>query len=380
VLGRMLALGVDVGRLMLVDEATGEVRWTVEAHGEDSVIEVAMSPNGGFVASVGGAEENWKLWDVASGDVWMAGARHGTGACICEVDEVGDRVFQEGCPVRAHKEGLDALTFSPCGQRLASGDNQGAVILWDAQTGRAERRMETGSGVMSLSFSFCGARLASEHEDHSIHVWDVSFSGPGALLRTIQNESLFAACLHFSPADSRTLASVSTVSNNDLVRVWDVDSGEMIRSFAGKSFAVFSPDGRTIASASTGGACDVLLTNSDTGALRLRLVGHEGYVLRASFSVDDGSKLASVSSDGTCKVWDSSTGALLRSIAVGASLRSVSWGRDWVRDTQRGVAFAMGHHPRLGESSRVLELDAGVVRMILDACDRREHQVLVPPI
>jgi hypothetical protein len=45
---------------------------------------------------------------------------------------------------------------------------------------------------------------------------------------------------------------------------------------------------------------------------------------------------------------------------------SVSWGRDWVRDTQTGVAFAMGHHPRLGERSRVLALDAGVVRMILD--------------
>jgi hypothetical protein len=35
-----------------------------------------------------------------------------------------------------------------------------------------------------------------------------------------------------------------------------------------------------------------------------------------------------------------------------------------VRDTQR--AFAMGHHPRLGERSRVLALDEGVVRMILD--------------
>jgi hypothetical protein len=44
----------------------------------------------------------------------------------------------------------------------------------------------------------------------------------------------------------------------------------------------------------------------------------------------------------------------------------VSWGRDWVQDTQKEVAFAMGQHPRLGELSRVLALDAGVVRMILD--------------
>ena len=45
---------------------------------------------------------------------------------------------------------------------------------------------------------------------------------------------------------------------------------------------------------------------------------------------------------------------------------SVSWGRDWVRDTQRATAVAMGRHPRLGIWSQFLELEVGVVRMILD--------------
>ena len=107
-----------------------------------------------------------------------------------------------------------------------------------------------------------------------------------------------------------------------------------------------------------------------SGERRLTLVGHRGYVAGASWSDEDGSKLATVDRLGTCKVWDSSTGALLRSIQVGTPTDprpvSVSWGRDWVRDTQRGVAFAMGHHPRLGVESRVLALDAGVVRMVLD--------------
>ena len=44
----------------------------------------------------------------------------------------------------------------------------------------------------------------------------------------------------------------------------------------------------------------------------------------------------------------------------------MSWGRDWVQDTQRAMAFAMGHHPRLGGGSQVLDLEVGVVRMILD--------------
>ena len=65
-------------------------------------------------------------------------------------------------------------------------------------------------------------------------------------------------------------------------------------------------------------------------------------------------------------MWDSSTGALLRTIELGEGVVSVVWGRDWVRDMQRGEAFAMGYHPRLGAESQVLGLELGVVRMILD--------------
>ena len=61
-------------------------------------------------------------------------------------------------------------------------------------------------------------------------------------------------------------------------------------------------------------------------------------------------------------MWDSSTGALLRTVEAGSG---VVWGRDWVRD-KKGEAFAMGHHPQLGAGSCVLELEVGVVQMILD--------------
>ena len=98
----------------------------------------------------------------------------------------------------------------------------------------------------------------------------------------------------------------------------------------------------------------------------MTLVAHNlSPVSAASFSVGGGSKLATGSRDGTCNVWDSSTGDLLRTIELGAAICTVSWGRDWVRD-ETCVAFAMGHHPRLGAGSQVLELEVGVVRMILD--------------
>jgi WD40 repeat protein len=363
----MLVLGVYGGRVMLVDEATGEERWAVQAHaGEDAFTQPAMSPSGRFMASQGGKHANWMLWDAARGAERMAGARHdGTGACICQVDERGHRVVQAGCPVVAHTAGQHALAFSPCGQRFATGDDDGVVILWDAETGRAEQRMQAGPEmVLSLSFAADGARLACGSGDGSISVWDVT---TGVLLRTWEEEDEMPL-VQFSPVNNSIVSVVSTVifDKSDKITLWDVDSGETLETFKGCGFAVFSPDGRTIATASDAkdAPYDLLLVDAQTGTARLTLVGHLGLIGAACFSVDSGSKLASASDDGTCKVWDSSTGALLRTINVGIYVIAVSWGRDWVRDTQR--AFAMGHHPRLGEGSEVLALDAGVVRMILD--------------
>jgi len=350
---------------MLVDEATGEVKWAVQAHaaGDRNRVSglstmVAMSPNGRFVASVGTADENWKLWQAASGAEWMTGVRHdGTGTCSCQVDDLGRRVLQEGCPVVAHTAGLRAVAFSPCGERFASGCGNGAVILWDAQTGEAEQRMAAGPGwVRSLSFTADGARLASGSQA-SICVWDTT---TGALLRTIRSQ--LDGSVQFSPTNSLTLASVWGLR----ITLWDVTSGEEIRTVPGFGCIHFSPDGRTIATGGTITSSDVVVTDVQSGERRLTLVGHQRHVSGASWSAEDGSKLATVSCDGTCKVWDSSTGALLRTIQMGTPIESVSWGRDWVRGTQRGVAFAMGHHPRLGERSRVLALEAGVVRMIID--------------
>ena len=114
---------------MLVDEATGEVNWTVEAHPPRSHLHfmirarVAMSPDDRLIASVSRHDRHWKLWDDVRGAVHRVGATHdGTGGCICRnwftnlVDWVVPRnhPLQAGCPVVAHIGGLVAVAFSPC--------------------------------------------------------------------------------------------------------------------------------------------------------------------------------------------------------------------------------------------------------------------------
>jgi len=379
----MLAVGTLHGRVLLVDAATGMTRWevqikrNVEIHREDvhiagwvqssTIMAVAMAPDGRFVASVADSEESWKLLDAASGLVCMTGARHdGTGDCSCNVIKRGGekgrrKTLDAGCTVRAHTAALVTVAFSPCGQRLATGGKDYTIILWDVQTGRADLVLQGHTAlVRSISFSANGERLASGSWDRSIRIWE---SRTGALLRAIPNAHAVSS-VHFSPMDIRRLTSADNAST---AKQWDVVSGEMVGTVEGHGFAQFSPDGQTIATVEhfPDHTSDVLLVDAETGAVRLRLVGHAFEVHTAWWSVD-GSKLASASQDGACKVWDSSTGALLRTFDIGGWICSMSWGRDWVLEKQKVVAFLMGHHPRLGAGSQVLGLDEELLRMILD--------------
>jgi len=304
----MLALGVKDGRVMLVDEATGEEKWAVRAH--RSYARAAISPGGRFVVSVG-YDDQWKLWDVESGEVNMVEAMHdGTGACICEKNDLGKMFFQAACPVVAHNcassgyeypgyeyPGILVLALSLCGQRFATGGKDGAVILWDAQTGRAERGMQVDGHVTCLSFSADGVRLAcgNLYWPWSIRVWDVA---TGALLRMIPdalNGSVSWA--NFSPLSSSILAIGGHSRPDDPVQVLNVDSGEKILTFQGRNFAEFSPDGRTIATARdtipgiegavhVWGARKVVLVDAQSGKVRREMFGHLFRVTTVRFSVN----------------------------------------------------------------------------------------------
>ena len=308
---------------MLVDEAAGDVKWEIGAHSNLSISRAVMSPGGRFVASVGSRDDHWILWDAASGAAHRMGS-DGTGACIC-----GD-IHQslEACPVVAHNTaGLLTLAFSPNGQRLATGGKDGSVILWDTQTGEAEQSLQGSSQkIWSLSFSASGEKVASTGFQGSIWVWNAT---TGELLRTIPEAHYgrSASWVHFSPRDERSLASVG----GGQIQLWDAESGKLTKLMLGHFFVAFSPDGGSIAT--TGADVrEVHLVDAEAGTERVRMVGHRCQVTSACFS-PEGSKLASGSNDGTCKVWDSSTGALLRTIEVGRRVQSVGWGRDWVRDT-----------------------------------------------
>jgi hypothetical protein len=101
--------------------------------------------------------------------------------------------------------------------------------------------------------------------------------------------------------------------------LWDLASGRNLRSGdlrrepgaglpdIGFSFA-FSPDGRRLASGTVGGAIRVYDTG--TGAVVRSHTGHGGYVYGATYS-RDGRFMVSAGIDGTARLWDAETGEQL---------------------------------------------------------------------
>ena len=89
------------------------------------------------------------------------------------------------------------------------------------------------------------------------------------------------------------------------VRLWDVDTGDPIRTLEGRTGGAesvsFSPGGNTIASGNSDGT--VRLWDANTGNLIRTLTGHTNIVDSVAFS-PDGRTLASGSWDGTVLLWE----------------------------------------------------------------------------
>ncbi|MEH1894217.1 MAG: AAA-like domain-containing protein [Nostoc sp.] len=108
----------------------------------------------------------------------------------------------------------------------------------------------------------------------------------------------------FSP-DGKTLASASW---DKTIKLWNRETGKEITTLRGHSdkvySVVFSPDGKTLASASRDKT--MKLWNLDTGKEITTLRGHSDKVFSVVFS-PDGKTLASASDDKTIKLWNLDT-------------------------------------------------------------------------
>ncbi len=86
------------------------------------------------------------------------------------------QVESGACQVlRGHTDEVYAVAFHPDGTRLATGDADGRVWLWDLARDEEVVRLPGHEGfIWSLAFSKGGATLASGSGDGTVRLWDTA--------------------------------------------------------------------------------------------------------------------------------------------------------------------------------------------------------------
>jgi WD40 repeat protein len=153
-----------------------------------------------------------------------------------------------------------------------------------------------GKDAVDGFYKLCGVRL-----------WDVNSRKELQRFEDSTGDRVHWAV--FSPDERRVLTGHGSPSENGAsqgtVRLWDVETGKLIRSMDGHTGAIscvaFSPDGRYAASSSHDQT--VRLWDVETGRELHSFVGHQGIVERVAFS-PDGQRLLSSSVDQTLRLWE----------------------------------------------------------------------------
>jgi WD40 repeat protein len=214
------------------------------------------------------------------------------------------------------------LLFSPDGALLATASAGGTVTLRRVVDGTVVHRLDHRGGATAVAFEPAGEWVVSGGYDGVLRMWDMQ---SGRLIRELEGHSGTAWSIDVSPDGER----IASGGEDRTVRVWRAADGNLLRRFAGHALNIwevrFSPDGGRVASASFDRT--VRIWDVATGAVVRTLTGHKQAVVGLAYS-PDGKFIATGSDDSTVRLWRTADGALLRTLANGNHAYKVAYSGD----------------------------------------------------
>ncbi len=213
---------------------------------------------------------------------------------------------------KSHHNAVYDVCFSPNGQYLATGGDEGTIKLWNL-LGQQLAEWKGHQGIVyDVCFSPNGQQLATAGRDGTARLWNLS----GQEIAQFGGHPGWVYSVSFSP-DGQCLA---TAGGGRTARLWNL-SGQQIAQFDGHHKEVwstsFSPNGQQIVTAGRDGTARLW---NLSGQQIAQFDGHQGAVWSASFS-PDGHRIVTAGADGTARLWNLS----------GQQLAQLNGHQDWVR-------------------------------------------------
>jgi WD40 repeat protein len=317
--GQTIASSSSDGTMRLWNANTGAALNPDPQH-VDGMFTIAMAPDGKSVVTAGN-NDALRLWDASSGQLLatqMVFANSSASIQDVKFDRSGqvfaltsltggiaiyhtspfepaDPIVVTGGPVSAQR-----LAFSPDGHILAAGAN--TLELWNTDTGALVRSIQAAPSPMAFPFAVAfspdGHRVLTGRTDGAVQLWDPD-SGK-QIGQTMLGHTGPVDAAAFSP-DGRQIASSS---HDGTLRLWNATVGQSMKGpDSAMGSVAFSPDGKRVAAI---GDTAVQQWDVNSGQpLPALPLGASG---EASFGYVDGGRIVTARPDGTVQVWDANTG------------------------------------------------------------------------
>lgn len=339
--GRRLAAGSVRNTVTIWDTTTGKPDVPpISTASHKGLNRTALSRDGQRFATVGTSDKTVRVWDATTGkelsfspltgqrkaDYVFSVAFSPDGRWIASGLDKTVRVWDartgKECsfsPLTGHRTNVSAVAFSPDARRLASVSWDGTLLVWDATSGGVAYRLNShGAMVFGLEFSPDGTQLVSAGLDGIVNVWDTTTSQDALL--TLRGHAGGLSCVAFSPDGT----CIATAGFDGMVKLWHVT--RVREELNGPALRLaFIREGTHIVSISQGP--EVKVWDTTTGQVLRNFERLPGVVSGWEVS-NDGQWIALAGADGTVKAWDTTTARELFSLSADKNVNQLTLSPD----------------------------------------------------
>ena len=261
--------------------------------------------------------------------------------CICMMAHAQTEVWSGAC--NDQDRDAYAVVFNGDGTKLVSGSEcpQAKIRVWDASSGSLVWDYQVSASLMCLvgvSFSSNGSYFATTEELGNLLIFDNTGAVP-VLIHTIDLGVSGSFSLDFSPDGSK----VAMDGSDGVVRVYDVNSGNLLVSVNASSSAIrsvdWSPNGAFIATGGQDGTAR--LWDASTGSLIHAFTNTSAAIANVRVSADN-SRVVVAKNNGNIYVYDAVSHAQLTQFNTGSSVYQVDISDDntWIVAARNGQVRA----------------------------------------